>query len=107
MDEELKQKYEEIKGAHLRELFKGDGLVQINEMQFVQLKKKYEKFKEELQSLDTSKISELYEYLDETNVDRHFMLECILEWTNGNEVVLDDAIEFLTEQKNKHNNKQS
>jgi hypothetical protein len=63
------------------------------------LKQKYEKFREIVEKLDTSTISSLYEYLDETNVDRHFMLECLLEWTNGNEVVLDDAMEYLDELK--------
>ena len=65
-------------------------------------KRKYKQFKDELENMDTGMMSDLYGYLDETDADRHFMTECLLEWTNGNEVVLDDAMEHLNELKNKN-----
>ena len=65
-------------------------------------KDKYQQFKAELEKLDTGLVSDLYGYLDETDADRHFMIECILEWTMENEVVLDDAIEQLDELKNRN-----
>ena len=63
---------------------------------------KYEQFREEVQNLDSSLLSDLYNYLDETNLDRNFMIECILNWTIGDEDMLDNAIEHLKELKSKN-----
>ena len=67
---------------------------------------KYEQFREEVQNLDSSLLSDLYNYLDDTDVDRFFMIECILNWTIGDEDILDDAIEHLKELKNNVNEQQ-
>ena len=62
-------------------------------------KEKYEQFKEDVQNLDSCLLANLYNHLDETDVDRNFMTECILNWTIDNEDMLDGAIEHLEELK--------
>lgn len=57
--------------------------------------KRFRYFEAQLQKLDTSQIADVYSYLDGTDLDRKFMIECILVWVKENEELFDDAVEYL------------